>query len=217
MSVTNPKLSASDSSAVALEGLGAEKAEARVLTEEEKVAIIAEHFKKIMQTLGLDLTKDGLAGTPHRVARMYVNELFAGLDEKKRPRMVLFENTHGYGQMVVEKQIPFFSSCEHHFVPIHGLVHVGYISSARIIGLSKINRLVHYYARRPQVQERLTQQIAGALSGVLDTEDVAVKIDATHFCVVSRGVSDLGTKTSTLHLGGCFRESPRRSEFLSQL
>ena len=190
-----------------------EKDQRPPLSEEEKIEQIAVHFAEIMRCLGLDLRDTTLQQTPHRVARMYVRELFKGLNPTNKPRIELFENTHAYGQMILEKDIYFFSCCEHHFVPIQGKAQVAYVSSGKIIGLSKINRLVHYYARRPQVQERLTQQIATALSKVLRTEDVAVKIVATHFCVVSRGVSDINSCTHTQYLGGQFQKSPLRKEF----
>ena len=185
------------------------------LSEEEKIAQIATHFAEIMRCLGLDMRDSTLKHTPQRVARMYVRELFRGLSAVNKPRIELFENTHAYGETILEKDIYFFSCCEHHFVPIEGKAQVAYISSGKIIGLSKINRIVHYYARRPQVQERLTQQIATELSEILKTEDVAVKIEATHFCVVSRGVSDINSRTHTRYLGGRFQKRPLREEFLS--
>ena len=158
------------------------------LNDEEKILKIAHHFRAIMETLGLDLTDDSLSGTPMRVAKMYINEVFSGLDPKKMPTATLFENKFKYDQMVVEKDITFFSHCEHHFVPIYGKAHVAYISSGKVIGLSKINRIVQYFAKRPQVQERLTMQVGKQMMEYLDSEDVAVVMDANHLCVSSRGV-----------------------------
>ena len=185
--------------------------------EEEKMERIAHHFASIMETLGLDLKEESLSQTPRRVARMYVKELFRGLDPSQKPRVTLFENTCHYDQMIIEKDISFFSCCEHHFVPIQGVAHLAYLSSDKIMGLSKMNRIVHYCAARPQLQERLTQQIAAELSAALNTENVAVQICAKHFCVISRGVSDINSQTQTQYLGGTFRESPMREEFLRAL
>lgn len=184
-------------------------------TDEEKIKAISWHFSKIMEALGLDLTDDSLKGTPLRVARMYVKEIFSGLDPGKKPAVTLFRNKYGYGQMLVEKNIAFYATCEHHFVPIVGKAHVGYISSGKIIGLSKINRMVQYYARRPQVQERMTIQIANELKAALDTKDVAVMIEAVHFCVASRGVQDAQSSTITAEYGGAFKDEGARKEFLS--
>lgn len=186
------------------------------LNEPEKIKQIAAHFAAIMRLLGLDLSESPLRETPSRVAYMYVRELFQGLNPAHKPNIKLFDNTHNYHSMVLEKNIHFFSCCEHHFVPIQGIAHVAYLSSNKIIGLSKINRIVHYYARRPQIQERLTQQIATALSEALHTQDIAVKIEATHFCVISRGVSDIKSRTHTQYLGGKFKTSPLREEFFNQ-
>lgn len=182
--------------------------------EEEKIEQIAQHFKEIMKVLELDLESDSLKDTPLRVAKMYIQELFRGLNPARRPKVTLFENKCNYEEMVIEKNIPFFSCCEHHFVPIQGTAHVAYVSSGQIIGLSKINRIVHYCAARPQLQERLTQEIAAEMSRILDTENVAVYIDAIHFCVIARGVSDINSRTCTQYLGGCFRTAPMREEFL---
>jgi len=165
---------------------------------------IANLFREIMDTMGLDLTDDSLKGTPNRVAKMYIDDFFSGLDPKNKPKISLFENTYKYNQMLVEKDITLFSTCEHHFVPIIGKAHVAYISSGKVIGLSKLNRIVQYYAQRPQVQERLTNQIADELKKVLDTENVAVIIDANHLCVSSRGIKDTSSSTITAYYGGLF-------------
>ena len=157
--------------------------DAFVLSDEEKIKKIESHFREIMLTLGLDLTDDSLRGTPKRVAKMYIEEIFSGLNPANEPQVALFENKFGYHEMLIEKNISFYSNCEHHFVPIVGKTHIAYISSGRVIGLSKLNRIVQYYAKRPQVQERLTMQIAKHLQKVLDTDDVAVFIDAKHLCV----------------------------------
>jgi len=187
------------------------------MDDEIKIELIAKHFKEIMQVLGLDLSDDSLSGTPFRVAKMYVEEVFSGLNPKNKPVARLFENKFGYDQMLVEKDITFYSHCEHHFVPIYGKAHVAYISSGEVIGLSKINRIVQYYAKRPQVQERLTVQIANELQEVLKTEDVAVVIDANHMCVSSRGVNDTNSKTGTAHFSGKFNNEDRKREFLNYI
>lgn len=186
-------------------------------TEDEKMEIIATHFKEIMDVLGLDLTDDSLQGTPYRVAKMYVKEVFSGLDPANKPTIRLFENKFNYDQMLVEKDITFYSHCEHHFVPIYGKAHVAYISSGKVIGLSKINRIVQYYAKRPQVQERLTVQIAEELKTVLKTEDVGVVMDANHMCVSSRGVGDTNSRTGTAHFSGKFKEDAVKREFLNYI
>jgi GTP cyclohydrolase I len=178
---------------------------------------IEEHFREIMNVLGLDLTDDSLRGTPKRVAKMYVQEIFSGLNPKNKPEIALFENKYKYKEMLVEKDITFYSNCEHHFVPIFGKAHVAYISNGQVIGLSKINRVVQYFARRPQVQERLTIQIAEELKRVLNTEDVAVVIDAVHLCVSSRGVQDNDSKTVTSHFGGKFNDDASRREFFTYI
>lgn len=183
-------------------------------TDEEKIDIIQKHFKAIMETLGLDLTDDSLKGTPKRVAKMYVKEIFNGLNPANMPNMALFENKYQYNQMLVEKNISFYSNCEHHFVPIVGKAHVAYISSGKVIGLSKLNRLVEYFAKRPQVQERLTMQIGKKLVEVLGTEDVAVFIDAKHLCVSSRGVEDDTSSTVTAFYNGAFKNEATKNEFL---
>ncbi|MFN9394065.1 MAG: GTP cyclohydrolase I FolE [Flavobacteriales bacterium] len=185
--------------------------------DEEKMERIAHHFRAIMETLGLDLSDDSLAGTPKRVAKMYVREIFSGLDPANKPEIRLFENKYQYREMLVEKNITFFSNCEHHFVPIIGKAHIAYISSGKVIGLSKLNRIVEYYARRPQVQERLTMQIAQALGEALGTDDVAVLIDAEHLCVSSRGVRDVNSSTVTSHYSGRFEDEAVRREFLAHI
>jgi len=174
------------------------------MSDDEKKERISILFSEIMDVLGLDLTDDSLKGTPDRVAKMYIEEIFSGLDPKNKPKVALFDNKYQYNQMLVEKDITFYSNCEHHFVPIIGKAHVAYISSGKVIGLSKLNRIVQYYAKRPQVQERLTQQIGNELKTVLGTEDVAVIIDAKHLCVSSRGVKDDTSATVTTYYGGVF-------------
>lgn len=193
------------------------KAGAFDLTDDEKIAIIEKHFAAIMDTLGLDLTDDSLRGTPKRVAKMYVQEIFSGLNPANRPAVTLFENKYKYNQMLVEKNITFYSNCEHHFVPIYGKAHVAYISSGKVIGLSKLNRFVQYFAKRPQVQERLSMQIGRELQKILKTEDVAVVIDALHLCVSSRGVNDTSASTVTAFYGGKFKEETTKQEFLRYL
>ncbi|HOY47893.1 MAG TPA: GTP cyclohydrolase I FolE [Flavobacteriales bacterium] len=191
------------------------RADAFDIDDKTKMIRIEEHFREIMNILGLDLTDDSLRGTPKRVAKMYVKEIFAGLDPKNKPEIALFENKYKYKEMLVEKDITFYSNCEHHFVPIIGKAHVAYISNGHVIGLSKINRIVQYFAHRPQVQERLTVQIANELKRVLKTDDVAVVIDAVHLCVSSRGVQDNGSKTVTSHFGGKFNQDETRKEFFT--
>ncbi len=185
--------------------------------EETKVRLIAEHFRDIMLLLGLDLSDDSLAGTPARVAKMYVKEIFSGLNPANAPDLTLFDNHYQYKEMLVEKNITVYSYCEHHLIPIIGKAHVAYYSTGKIIGLSKINRIVHYYSRRPQVQEKLTEQIGAALKKALQTEDVAVMIDAVHLCVASRGVGDVNSSTLTSHYSGKFRTEKFRNEFLSSV
>lgn len=182
-----------------------------------KIELIAKHFKEIMYVLGLDLEDESLKGSPIRVAKMFVNEQFKGLDPKNRPDPTLFENNYQYAEMLLEKNIQFYSTCEHHFVPIYGHAHVAYINSGKVIGLSKINRIVDYFAKRPQVQERLTVQIAEELKQVLDTQDVAVIIDAKHMCVASRGVKDTASSTVTCSFHGKFMDSDSRSELLKYI
>src|SRR6187200_2493036 len=187
------------------------------LTDEEKIKTIAGHFRRIMNTLGLDLQDDSLKNTPERVAKMFVKEIFSGLDPANKPSATLFENKYSYKQMLVEKNISLYSTCEHHFVPIIGKAHIAYISKGKIIGLSKINRIVQYYSQRPQVQERLTIQIANELSKVLGTEDVAVMIDAVHLCVSSRGIKDMDSSTITAEYRGKFLDTGTKEEFLRYL
>lgn len=191
--------------------------EAQNLTDEEKISLISGHFKDIMSILGLDLTDDSLKATPSRVAKMFVKEIFAGLNPSNKPHMTLFENKYKYGQMVVEKNITVYSYCEHHFVPITGKAHIAYISSGKVIGLSKLNRIVQYYSKRPQVQERLTIQIINELKSVLQTNDVAVLIDAVHLCVSSRGIKDTQSSTITAEYSGKFLNPEKRTEFLNYL
>lgn len=187
------------------------------ISDEEKKKRIAHHFRGIMETLGLDLTDDSLKGTPDRVAKMYVEEVFQGLDPKNKPKVALFENKYQYDEMLVEKDITVKSFCEHHFVPIVGRAHVAYKSNGNVIGLSKINRVVQYYARRPQVQERLTVQIAEELKRILKTEDIAVMIDAKHMCVSLRGVEDEASSTITTSFHGAFMNEATRKEFLTYI
>jgi GTP cyclohydrolase IA len=183
--------------------------------DDEKIARIEKHFASIMHILGLDLTDDSLSGTPHRVAKMYVKEIFSGLNPANKPDTKLFDNKYKYNEMLIEKNITLFSNCEHHFVPIIGKVHVAYISSGQVIGLSKINRLVQYYAKRPQVQERLTNQIAEGLKEALQSNDVAVIIDAVHLCVSSRGIRDTNSSTITASYSGKFEDEDTRIEFIA--
>jgi len=186
------------------------------LSEEDKIQKISQHFREIMQTLGLDLNDDSLRQTPQRVAKMYVREIFAGLNAASFPSLTSIENKLGYNEMVTVRDISIISVCEHHFVTIDGRATISYIPKDRVIGLSKINRIARFFSRRPQVQERLTKQIADCLCFVLDTDDVAVSIHAKHYCVIQRGVEDAGSETVTSDLRGAFREDPRtRSEFLS--
>jgi GTP cyclohydrolase IA len=187
------------------------------MDDETKILKIEKHFAAIMDILGLDRKDDSLMGTPHRVAKMYVKEIFSGLHPDNKPVIKLFENKYSYNEMLVEKNITFYSNCEHHFVPIIGKAHVAYISAGKVIGLSKLNRIVQYYSRRPQVQERLTIQIAEELKNVLETEDVAVLIDATHLCVSSRGVQDINSSTVTSAYFGAFQQEHTKNEFLKYL
>lgn len=186
-------------------------------SDSEKIDEIASHFKSIMEVLGLDLNDDSLQGTPYRVAKMYVQEIFSGLNPANRPSIALFENKYHYNEMLVEKNISFYSNCEHHFVPIIGKAHVAYISNGSVIGLSKLNRIVQYFAKRPQVQERLTVQIAEEIKRVLGTEDVAVLIDAKHLCVSSRGIKDESSATVTSFYSGKFSEESTKREFLHSI
>ncbi len=185
--------------------------------DDQKIELIEEKFTEIMEILGLDLTDDSLRGTPKRVAKMYVKEIFSGLDPKNRPETRSFDNKFQYNELLVEKDITFYSNCEHHFVPFFGRAHVAYIPKKEVIGLSKINRIVQYYAKRPQVQERLTLQIAEDLKQALGTDDVAVVIDAKHLCVSSRGINDTNSSTVTGHYDGKFKKLEYKKEFLSYL
>lgn len=191
------------------------RADAFEKDDDLKIELIEKHFREIMHVLGMDLSDDSLKGTPHRVAKMYVKEVFSGLNPSRKPTTKLFDNKYNYDQMLVEKDITFYSHCEHHFVPIFGKAHVAYFSSGKVIGLSKINRIVQYFSKRPQVQERLTVQIAKELKKLLKTEDLAVVMDAKHMCVSSRGVGDTNSQTGTAHFSGKFKDQAVRSEFLN--
>jgi len=193
------------------------RADAFKISDAEKISRITESVKDILTTLGMDLTDDSLQGTPKRVAKSFVNELFMGLDPKNMPKASTFENNYKYGEMLVEKNIIVSSTCEHHLLPIIGRAHVGYISKGSVIGLSKINRMVEYYSKRPQVQERLTMQIVQSLQQVLGTEDVACVIDAKHLCVGSRGIKDVESSTITSEFGGKFKDREVRREFLDYI
>jgi GTP cyclohydrolase I len=185
------------------------------LSDEEKIEKIRQNVSEIMETLGLDLTDDSLKGTPNRVAKMFVNEIFSGLHPKRKPKSSTFDNKYKYGEMLVEKNITVYSTCEHHLLPIVGRAHVAYISNGTVVGLSKMNRIVDYFAKRPQVQERLNIQIVRELQKVLNTEDVACIIDAKHLCVNSRGIRDIESSTVTAEYGGKFKEEATRREFLN--
>jgi GTP cyclohydrolase IA len=188
------------------------KSNAFEISDDEKKEKITVLFAEIMDVMGMDLNDDSLKGTPERVAKMYIDEIFSGLNPKNKPKMSLFENKYQYNQMLVEKNITFYSNCEHHFVPIFGKAHVAYISSGKVIGLSKLNRIVQYYAQRPQVQERLTNQIGKDLEHILKTEDIAVIIDAKHLCVCSRGIKDDTSTTITTYYGGAFKNPQKIAE-----
>ncbi|MFM7218090.1 MAG: GTP cyclohydrolase I FolE [Bacteroidota bacterium] len=190
------------------------RADAFLLSDEEKINIISRKFHDILHTLGMDLDDESLKGTPRRIAKMYVNETFKGLNPANRPQPTLFSNTYRYNQMLVERNILVQSTCEHHFVPILGKAHVAYISAGNVIGLSKLNRIVDYYSRRPQVQERLTIQIAEELKEVLQTRDVAVIIDAEHLCVQARGIKDPHSSTVTSSFHGKFLNESTRQELM---
>lgn len=188
-----------------------------VLSDIEKIDIIRNNVREIMLTLGLDLEDDSLKGTPNRVAKMFVTELFGGLDPKRKPKSSTFENKYKYGEMLVEKNITLYSTCEHHLLPIVGKAHIAYISNGSVVGLSKMNRIVDYFAKRPQVQERLNIQIVRELQRVLGTEDVACVIDAKHLCVNSRGIRDIESSTVTAEYGGKFKDEAVRREFLDYI
>ena len=185
------------------------------IEDDLKIELIQNHFKEIMRVLGLDMEDDSLKGTPYRVAKMYVKEIFAGLNPANKPNTKLFENKYLYNKMLIEKNITMYSFCEHHFLPIIGKVHVAYFSGGKVIGLSKINRLVQYYANRPQVQERLTNQIADGLKEALQSEDVAVIIEAEHLCVRSRGIKDTNSSTITASYSGKFQDEKNQMKFIS--
>jgi len=191
--------------------------DAFLISDEEKISLIKKDVENILSTLGIDLTDDSLKGTPNRVAKMFVNELFGGLNPNKKPKASTFENNYKYGEMLAEKNITLYSTCEHHLLPIIGRAHVAYISNGRVIGLSKMNRIVEYYSKRPQVQERLTMQIVQELQIALGTEDVACVIDAKHLCVNSRGIKDIESSTVTSEFGGKFKEEQSRREFLNYI
>ena len=186
-------------------------------SDSEKIAIISDYFYKIMHELGLDLEDDSLKGTPYRVAKMYVKEMFKGLDPKNKPKLSVFDNKYEYNKMLIEKDITFNSACEHHFLPIKGKAHIAYISNGKVIGLSKMNRIVDYYGRRPQVQERMTLQIYEELKNALETENVIVVVEAEHMCVSTRGVNDITSSTTTLQYGGVFEDKQVRSDFFKLL
>ena len=187
------------------------------LSSDEKIDIIKKDVKHIMETLGLDLSDDSLKGTPNRVAKMFVNEIFGGLDPSKKPKASTFDNKYQYGEMLVEKNITLYSTCEHHFLPIVGRAHVAYISNGTVVGLSKMNRIVDHFSKRPQVQERLTIQIVEELQKVLNTKNVACVIDAKHLCVNSRGIRDIESSTVTSEFGGKFKEKDTKREFLNYI
>ena len=187
------------------------------LSNAEKIDVIKDDVRHILETLGLDLSDDSLNGTPLRVAKMFVNEIFGGLNPEKKPNASTFENKYKYGEMLVEKNITLYSTCEHHLLPIVGKAHVAYISNGTVVGLSKMNRIVDYYAKRPQVQERLTIQIVKELQDILNTKDVACIIDAKHLCVNSRGIRDIDSSTVTSEFGGKFKEEKTKREFLDYI
>ena len=187
------------------------------LSEIEKIALIKEDVQNILNTLGMDLTDDSLKGTPTRVAKMFVQEIFGGLNPDNKPKASTFDNKYKYGEMLVEKNITVYSTCEHHLLPIIGRAHVAYISDGKVIGLSKMNRIVEYFSKRPQVQERLTMQVVQAMQEALGVEDVACVIDAKHLCVNSRGIKDIESSTVTAEFGGKFKEKETKREFLDYL
>ena len=188
------------------------------MSDGAKIEAIASKFRDIMEIMGLDLTDDSLSGTPHRVAKMYVQEIFAGLNPANHPDVKTFDNVYGYDHMLVERNITLNSTCEHHFLPIVGVAHVAYIPESKVVGLSKLNRIVDHYAKRPQVQERLSRQVLKALQEILGTQNVAVVMDAKHLCVSSRGIQDEGSSTVTASYGGLFETAPDvRAEFLQHI
>jgi len=187
------------------------------LTDDRKIELIKKNIEDILKTLGMDLTDDSLKGTPNRVAKMFVKEIFGGLNPIKKPNSSTFKNNYKYGEMLVEKNITLYSTCEHHLLPIIGRAHIGYISNGTVVGLSKMNRIVDYFSKRPQVQERLTMQIVQELQKVLNTNDVACVIDAKHLCVNSRGIRDIESSTVTSEFGGKFKDEKTRREFLDYI
>ena len=187
------------------------------LSDAEKIVKIEESIQDVLTTLGMDLTDDSLRGTPKRVAKAFVKELFSGLNPDNKPKLSTFENSYKYGEMLVEKNIVLYSTCEHHLLPIVGRAHVAYISKGKVIGLSKMNRIVDYFAKRPQVQERLTMQVVQALQEALGTQDVACVIDAKHLCVNSRGIKDIESSTVTSEYGGAFKDKDVKKEFLEYI
>ena len=193
------------------------RSDAFMKTDDEKMQNIEKYFYHIMDELGLDMTDDSLQGTPHRVAKMFVNEIFSGLDPKNKPKVSTFENGYQYNKMLIEANITFNSTCEHHFLPIFGKAHIGYISNGRVIGLSKLNRIVDYFSRRPQVQERLIMQIFNDLKLALNTENVIVVMEAKHLCVSSRGIKHESSFTSTIQYGGIFNEKENRNDFFNMV
>jgi len=193
------------------------KADAFHRSDEEKIKVIQKHIEAVLDTLGMDLTDDSLKGTPERVAKMFVKEIFGGLHPDKKPKASTFKNSYKYGEMLVEKNITLYSTCEHHLLPIVGKAHVAYISNGSVVGLSKMNRIVEYFAKRPQVQERLTLQIVQELQKVLGTKDVACVIDAKHLCVNSRGINDVASSTVTSEFGGAFQTESKKREFLDYI
>ena len=184
------------------------------MSDQEKISLIRDNIEKILHTIGMDLNDDSIKGTPDRVAKMFVNEIFSGLNPKNKPKSSTFENKYKYGEILIEKNITLYSTCEHHLLPIYGKAHVGYISNGNVVGLSKMNRIVDYFSRRPQVQERLTLQIVEELQKVLNTKDVACVIDAKHMCVNSRGINDISSSTITSEFGGKFKNKQTKREFL---
>ena len=187
------------------------------MSDLEKISLIRDNVEKILHTIGMDLNDDSIKGTPDRVAKMFVNEIFSGLNPKNKPKSSTFENKYKYGEILIEKNITLYSTCEHHLLPIYGKAHVGYISNGNVVGLSKMNRIVDYFSRRPQVQERLTLQIVEELQKVLNTKDVACVIDAKHMCVNSRGINDISSSTITSEFGGKFKNKQTKREFLDFL
>ena len=193
------------------------RADAFEISDAEKIHIIEKKVADILYTLGMDMTDDSLKGTPKRVAKMYVNEIFSGLNPKNKPKASTFDNKYKYGEVLVEKNITLYSTCEHHLLPIVGKAHIAYISNGNVVGLSKMNRIVQYYAQRPQVQERLTIQIVRELQKVLNTQDVACVIDAKHLCVNQRGIKDVSSSTVTCEFGGVFQNQNKKQEFLDYI